>query len=182
GCAGWRLLRFSSSGISFKRTFLVGIADGRAGEARTSWYRHPTSSASGHQASSTLTRWATFLSMPATAGLSRSCSAVLPMRPSPRARRVPRWRGDSPIELLTCVSRTLGTDGLLDLVRQDVDDRLATGLGDVLGAAEVAQRRLGRLEHVDRVRRAERLRQHVADPAELEHRAHAAAGDDARAR
>src|SRR5581483_3667922 len=35
------------------------------------------------------------------------------------------------------------------------------------------------LRHVDRVRRAETLREHVADAAELEHRAHAAAGDDA---
>src|SRR5262249_46372916 len=119
----------------------------------------------GHQASSTFTRCATFLSMPATAGLSRSCSAVLPIRPSPSARRVPRWRGDSPIALFTCVRRTLGTDGLLGLVRQDVDDRLAARLGDVLGAAQLAQRRLGGLEHVDRVRRPERLREHVTDPA-----------------
>src|SRR5881398_2815455 len=43
--------------------------------------------------------------MPAITGLSPSCSAVLPIRPSPSARRVPRWRGDSPIALLTCVRR-----------------------------------------------------------------------------
>ena len=48
-------------------------------------------------------------------------------------------------------------------------------------AAQLAQRVLGRLEHVDRVGRAERLREDVADAAELEHRAHAAAGDDAGA-
>src|SRR5262249_35352200 len=39
----------------------------------------------------------------------------------------------------------------------------------------------GRLRHVDRVRRAETLRQDVADPTQLEHRADAAAGDHARA-
>src|SRR6185437_11111095 len=108
--------------------------------------------------SSTFTRWATFLSMPAIAGLSPSCSAVLPILPRPSARSVPRCRGDWPIALLTCVSRTLRTHGPLDLVRQDVRDRLAARLGDVLGAAQVAQRRHGRLQHVDRVRRAERLR------------------------
>ena len=42
-----------------------------------------------------------------------------------------------------------------------------------------AERLLGGLQHVDRVRRAERLREDVADAAELEHRAHAATGDHA---
>src|SRR3954466_11461764 len=128
--------------------------------------------------------------MPARTGLS-SISLVLPIRPRPSARSVPRWRSDWPIWLRTCVSFSFGNGGHLlgralhlvvdgrDLVRQDLADRLAARRGDVLGTAQLAERLLGGLQHVDRVRRAERLREHVADAAELEDRAHAAAGDDA---
>src|SRR5579884_873842 len=123
--------------------------------------------------------------MPCTTGLS-SCSAVRPILPSPSARSVPRWRCDWPIWLRTCVSRSLAIRAhLLRLglrrraVRQHLVDRLAARLRDLFGPPELAQRLLCRLEHVDRVRRAERLREHVADPAELEHGADAAAGDHA---
>src|SRR5438477_1188672 len=108
--------------------------------------------------------------MPAITGLSPSCSAVLPIRPNPSARSVPRCRGDWPIALRTWVSLSRGNggllgrilhDGLLDrgLVGQHLADRLAARLGDVLGTAQVAQSRLGRLQHVDRIRGAERLRE-----------------------
>src|SRR5712692_8779350 len=65
------------------------------------------------------------------------------------------------------------------LVRQDLADRQAARLRHVLGAPEALQPVHGRLRHVDRVRRAETLREDVADSGELEHRAHSAAGDHA---
>src|SRR4029453_8861407 len=86
-------------------------------------------------ASSTLTRCRTFLSIPASAGLS-SCSAARPIFPSPRARRVPRCRCVWPIWLLTCVTRTLLTLFLLPrlLGRRLVcrGFRLCRGVGDLL--------------------------------------------------
>src|SRR6478736_2384265 len=125
--------------------------------------------------------------MPASTGES-SISLVLPIRPRPSARSVPRWRSDWPIWLRTCVSfnfdtraHLLGLRNLGLLVREDLADLLATGLGDFLGAPQLAKRLLRRLQHVDRVRGAERLRQHILDAAELEHGPHAATGDDAGA-
>ena len=58
-------------------------------------------------------------------------------------------------------------------------DRQAAQLRDLLGAAQALQAGDRRLDEVDRVLRAERPGQDVVDPGELEHRAHAAAGDDA---
>src|SRR5207253_5867365 len=100
--------------------------------------------------SSTSTRCRTFRSMPARTGLS-SISLVLPIRPRPSARSVPRWRSDWPIWLRTCVSFSFGNGGhllgsarvvggrlLLDgrnLVRQHLADLLAAGLRDVLRTA-----------------------------------------------
>src|SRR5581483_3580902 len=52
---------------------------------------------------------------------------------------------------------------------------------DLLGAAQRAEAVDGRLRHVDRVRRAEALREDVADAGELEHGTDTAAGDDAGA-
>jgi hypothetical protein len=60
-------------------------------------------------------------------------------------------------------------------------DRDAAQLRDLLGLAQVLQRRDRRLDEVDRVLRAEALREDVVDAGELEHRAHATAGDDAGA-
>src|SRR5579884_1575861 len=81
-----------------------------------------------------------------------------------------------------------GSCGLFDLgllatrrERQDLADLLAADLRDVLRTAQLLERGDGRLRHVDWVRRPERLREHVADAAELEHGADAAAGDDAGA-
>ena len=63
--------------------------------------------------------------------------------------------------------------------RQHLADRLAALAGDVLGAPQVLEPVDRGLRHVDRVRGAEALGEHVADPGELEHGAHAATGDDA---
>src|SRR5207244_8960489 len=114
-----------------------------------------------------------------------SISFVLPIRPRPSARSVPRWRSDWPIWLRTCVSFNFATGRrhLLGhfvrlcrlLVGQHFVDLLTARLGDFLRAAQLAERLLRCLQHVDRVRRAERLREHVADTAELEHPAHTAA-------
>src|SRR5919198_1123606 len=132
--------------------------------------------------------------MPARTGPS-SCSTVLPIFPRPSARSVPRCRWLWPISLRTCVIRTfailillrnVGRGGLGALlfvlrcfVRQDLADREAAGLRDLLGPAEALEPVDRRLRHVDRIRRAEALREDVADAGELEHGAHAATGDDA---
>ena len=141
----------------------------------------------GHQASSILTRCRTLRSMPAITGLS-SCSRVLPIRPSPSARKraavaraLPDRASDlsdpKPWQGVSSERPLLFLDGCLP--RKHVAHGHAASLRDVLGAPQSAQRLLGRLQHVDRVRGAERLREHVANAAELEHGAHAAAGDDA---
>src|SRR4051795_11372830 len=121
------------------------------------------------------------------------------MRPSPSARSVPRWRKLCPISLRTWVIFTLGirrrllrgrsrNDGslgslLLDrpLPREHVVDRKPARLRDVLRAAQLLERVDRGAGHVDRVRGTEALREDVANPGELEDRAHAAAGDDAGA-
>src|SRR5262252_8313685 len=120
--------------------------------------------------------------MPLSTGDS-SITFDLPILPRPNARRVPRWRCDWLISLRTCVTLSFGNCLRLlrgrCLVRQHLADLLAARLRDFLRAPQLAKRLLRSLQHVDRVRRAERLGEHVVDAAELEHRAHAAAGDDA---
>src|SRR5437879_9617711 len=108
--------------------------------------------------------------MPARTG-EASISLVFPIRPRPNARSVPRWRSDWPIWLRTCVSfsfairrHLLGYHGG-PLVWEHFVDLLAARLRDFLRAAQLPERLLGGLQHVDRVRRAERLREHVADAA-----------------
>src|SRR4029078_10847056 len=103
--------------------------------------------------------------MPASTGES-SISLVLPIRPRPSARSVPRWRSDWPIWLRTCVSFNFGIGAHLlggALVRKHLADRLAARLRDFLRAAQLAERLLCRLQHVDRIGGAERLREHVTD-------------------
>src|ERR687887_832814 len=156
GCAGFRFERFRSCDISASY--------------------------------STRTRWRTFLSIPASCGLS-ACSAVRPILPRPSARRVPRCLALWPIELRVWVIRSFAISGcflrrfgfLRDLRphRQNLLDRQAARLGDLVRAAEALEAVDRRLEHVDRVRRAETLRQDVADSGQLEDGADAATGDDA---
>src|SRR6185437_16969746 len=119
--------------------------------------------------------------MPARTGLSSS-SFERPILPRPSARSVPRCFWVWPMPLRTWVSLSRAIRRLLlhgRLVGQHLADRLAARLRDLLGPAQLTQRHLGRLDHVDRVRRAERLAEDVPDAAELEHGADAAAGDDA---
>src|SRR5215211_3633137 len=106
--------------------------------------------------------------MPARTGPS-SCSTVFPILPRPSARRVPRCAGVSPIWLRTCVIRTFAILGLLwrllrRLVRKNLRDRETAHLRDLVGAAKPLQPVDRRLRHVDRVRRAEALREDVPDP------------------
>src|SRR5215472_6399048 len=64
-------------------------------------------------------------------------------------------------------------------LRRHVLDRQAALGRDLLGTVQRLERGHGGVHHVDRVGRAERPGQHVADPRALEHGAHRAAGDDA---
>src|SRR5215471_9178629 len=61
--------------------------------------------------------------MPASAGDS-TCSALRPMRPSPSARRVPRWRPDCPIWDRTWVMRSFDTLRVVLLAAQRAALRL----------------------------------------------------------
>src|SRR6266513_314026 len=138
--------------------------------------------------------------MPAKTGPS-SCSAVRPILPSPSARSVPRCRWLWPIALRVCLILTFATLCLLWFLlgfrcrsfghrfwrlflwlladRQDLADGQAARGGDLFGPAQALQAVDRRLQHVDRVRRAEALGEDVPDAAELEDGADPAAGDDA---
>src|SRR6266702_3738307 len=63
------------------------------------------------------------------------------------------------------------------LIRQNLADRQAARLRDVLGTPEVLQPVHGRLRHVDRIRRPEALGEDVADPGQLQDGSDPAAGD-----
>src|SRR5215831_17367801 len=119
--------------------------------------------------------------MPARTGVS-SCSTVWPILRRPSARSVPRFRWFSPIRLRTCVIRTFAIClwFLGCLVREYLRDREAAHLRHLVGATEALQPVDRRLRHVDRVRRAEALREDVADPGQLENGADASARDHSR--
>src|SRR5262249_787901 len=91
----------------------------------------------GHQAFSILTRWRTLRSMPASAGDS-SCSALRPMRPSPSARRVPRWRPDCPIWDRTCVMRSFDTYDASFLRRSERRFGFSAAAGSTAGSGATA--------------------------------------------
>src|SRR6266516_363786 len=67
----------------------------------------------------------------------------------------------------------------LRVLRAAADLAQAARRGDLVGPAQALQAVDRRLQHVDRVRGAEALREDVADSGQLEDGAHAAAGDDA---
>src|SRR5690606_14280461 len=69
----------------------------------------------------------------------------------------------------------LGAD---EALRSDVLELEAAAGGDGTGLLELLKRLDRRVDDVDRVRRAERLRQHVVDAGALEHGAHGTTGDD----
>ena len=126
------------------------------------------------------------------AGPQARRQARAPPRPS-ASRRASAWPSASPRPACPpptgACSRPDGgarRGGVLQLLqplerrqRQHLADLLPADARDVLGAAQLLERDDGGLRHVDRVRRAEALREHVAHAAELEHGAHAAARDDA---
>src|SRR5438093_4047474 len=143
------------------------------------------------------TRCRTFRSIPRVAGVS-SRSTERPILPSPRARKVPRCLCDWPIWLRVCVILSLligqilrnngrcflgGNRLSLRLFsrEQNLVHGLAALLCDLFWPPKASQTVDGRLQKVDRVRVAEALGEDVPDSRELEHRAHAAPGDDARA-
>ena len=125
------------------------------------------------------------------------CSALLPIRPSPSERSVPRCFCVCPMTLrvwvtdrahagassagASGVSAGAAAAGCPAAARPSRPARIRStcrATRDVLRAAQALQAVDRRLRHVDRVRRAEAF-EHVADPGELEHGADAAAGDDA---
>src|SRR2546423_1108641 len=92
--------------------------------------------------------------MPARTGLS-SCSTVLPILPSPSARKVPRCCSLWPIWLRVWVIRTFATARLFRhfgrLIWKNLGDRQAAHLRYLVGAAEALEAVHGRLGHVDRI-------------------------------
>src|SRR2546423_3187382 len=133
-------------------------------------------------------RWRTFLSIPASWGLS-ACSAERPIFPSPSARKVPRWRSLWPIWLRVCVifsfaigcllGRRRGLFGtrqrrfscnrpelgglsrsfLLCRDREDLRDGQAARLRDLLGPPQPPHAAARCLEHLDRGGRPQALRE-----------------------
>src|SRR6185437_5805042 len=126
---------------------------------------------------STLSMWLAALIMPRFDGVSAT-STLCPMRRSPRPRAELRMLANWPYMLLIKVT-------LIDLsvmtLAHEFRDALAALGRDVVRRAQLGQRIHGRPHHVDGVARTVALGEHVAHARALEHRAHAAAGDDARA-
>src|SRR6187549_3361097 len=120
--------------------------------------------------------------MPRISGRSGSVF-VLPIRPRPSARRVPRCLGLVPIDDLTWVTVMVasamrcsrGGGGLLALVvgveqtlRHEFGRVEAATLGDLVGALQRLQAGDGGASDVDVVGRAERLAEHVVHAGLLE--------------
>src|SRR5579875_714562 len=81
--------------------------------------------------------------------------------------------------LSRAMSAPLSRAGAQQPGRRDVLEGQPPAGGHLLRTDQLAQRVDRRMDDVDRVVRAERLRQHVVDTRALEHGAHRAAGDDA---
>src|SRR5688572_32052372 len=111
------------------------------------------------------------------------------MRFSPSVRSVSRWLRLLPIADLiwvtlswpvffSAISDPLARTGTEHGGGGDVLEGQAAAGRDLLGADEVLQRLHRGVHDVDRVRRAEALREHVVDPGALEDGTHRATGDD----
>src|SRR5262245_40443865 len=108
---------------------------------------------------------------------------------SPNARTVPRALGFVPTVERRSVTRSLADIGglalcpaaIAGLARDDAAEGLAAPLRELGGGTHAAQTLERRARDVDRIRRAERLGQDVADAGRLDDGAHRAAGDDAGA-
>src|ERR1700677_3620942 len=99
------------------------------------------------------------------------------MRFNPRSRAELRMLAIWPYMLLIKVT-------LIDLsdmaLPHEFRDALAALGGDVVRRAQLGEGIHGRAHHIDGVSRTVALGEHVAHARALEHRAHAAAGDDTR--
>src|SRR5512139_1658952 len=124
--------------------------------------------------------------MPRTSGVSFT-TTVWCMRRRPRPRTVARCRWIWPKWLFTSVTLTVLPAAVsffvailvMGLSARDFGDRLAALGSDALRSRHTGESVHRRAHDVDRVARAIRLREHVADAGALEHGAHAAARDDA---
>src|SRR4029079_3063220 len=134
--------------------------------------------------SSTVTRKRTWRTMPRVAGLS-GISTVCPIRFSPSARTVARLLAMWLIVLFVWVTRSLpGIRRLQDRCRLAGDPAHQldpAARAQLLGRVQAAERLDRAAGHVDRVRRAVRLGQDVADAGRLDDGADGTPGDDARA-
>src|SRR5215510_15765426 len=106
--------------------------------------------------------------MPRIAGVSSS-STVWCSRRNPRPRTVLRCGALHAIGLFTSVTRSLFLSAIA--LTRDLFDRLPALRGDLGGRAHLAQPVERRAHDVVRIGRADALRQDVADPGHLEHRA-----------
>src|ERR1700722_11523377 len=121
--------------------------------------------------------WLAALIMPRFDGVSET-TTLWPMRRHPRPFAQWRMLANWPYMLLINVT-------LIDLSDMVSAHQFRYGLAalgrDVVRRAQLGQRVHGRPHHIDGVARAIALRKHVAHTGAFEHRAHAAAGDDAGA-
>src|SRR5690606_7980647 len=108
------------------------------------------------------------------AGKARAEAGSRSAAPSPSCRRTSSLTSVVPLALLET-----GFGSGVRTAANDVADLLAAARRDHARALLVLQRVEGGAHHVVRVRRAERLRNHVLDAERLEHGAHRTAGDDA---
>src|SRR5579863_413716 len=121
--------------------------------------------------------WLAALIMPRFDGVSATVT-VWPMRRSPNPLAELRMLANWPYRLLINVTVTVLSDMIL---AHQFRDALAALGGDVVRRAQLGQRVHGRPHHVDGIARAIALGEHVSHARALEHRAHSAAGDHARA-
>src|SRR6185503_12488378 len=125
-------------------------------------------------AASTLRANVTALIIPWMVGVS-SCSTVCRMWRSPSARTVASCLGLSPMMLFTSVTLSfLATGRLLPVTVQPAP----AGRMQIELPLHAPERVDGRLEHVVRVVRPQRLGEHVLDARRLQHRPDRAARDD----
>src|ERR1700679_2417954 len=120
--------------------------------------------------------WLGALIMPRFDGVSAT-TTLWPMRRNPKPRAELRMLANWPYMLLIKVT-------LIDLSdmasTHEFRDALAALGRDIVRSAQLGEGVHGGAHHIDGVARTVALGEHVAHARALEHRAHAAAGDDAR--
>src|ERR1700733_1558570 len=121
--------------------------------------------------------WLAALIMPRFDGVSAT-TTLWPIRRSPKPLAELRMLASWPYRLLIKVTLTVLSDMIL---AHQFRDALAALGRDVVRGAQLGQRIHGRPYHVDGIARAVALGEHVSHACALEHRAHSAAGDHARA-